>query len=148
MSEKLFFTTAVPSGFAGGLIDYITGNFMPMLALIGVFCFFDCIVKILIVYRETGDLPFNEIVWNLVQKLFYFMVVTVAFGLDYTIYQTTNYLYGDILWKAYFGTTCIAIVIATEGLDILINLEQFDINIPFLKKAFKLFKEKIQEGKK
>jgi len=138
----------VPSGFAGGLIDYITGNFMPMLALIGVFCFFDCIVKILIVYRETGDLPFNEIVWNLVQKLFYFMVVTVAFGLDYTIYQTTNYLYGDILWKAYFGTTCIAIVIATEGLDILINLEQFDINIPFLKKAFKLFKEKIQEGKK
>ena len=150
MNNRFLLSTnvVIPSGFAGGLLAYITGNFTPLLLIMLTFCFFDYIVTILVAIRKTGKLTRDEIIWNLIQKVFYFMIVTIAFGLDYTIYQSTIYLYGEVQLKAYFGMACIAILIATEGLDILINLEEFDIKIPFLKKGLKLFKDKIQGDKK
>ncbi len=133
---------------SGSVIAYLTGHFTPIIYIMLIFSIFDYFIELAVSIKIGVKINSDIVFWNFVKKIFYFVLIGVAFGFDFLIHEKAVFYGSGLEWGAYFGVLSITYLVVTEGISILENLEEFDIKVPFLTEGLKSFREKIQSKKK
>jgi len=139
--------TAVKGGLAGvgALLAFFSDNFTT--TFVWLLIFFeaaDYITGIItgIMYK---DLSSRVAFWGFIKKLCYFVLIGVAFGVDYIISESLSLLDWGLELPHMFGALTVCFLITTEAISILENLGEMGIEVPFLSKAIKRVRDKISE---
>ena len=131
----------------GSIFSHLTGVFTPLIILLLGFSVIDFITDIAVLLKNSKKLDKNTLFMMFVRKVCVLIMIALAFGFDILVYLALSVLGVNLGWGAYFGILSVFYLVTLLGLDILENLEEFDVKFPFLSAALKTFKEKIQGGK-
>jgi toxin secretion/phage lysis holin len=137
---------AVKTGFAAFLSfgAIYLGYFGVTLWIMAVFAIMDYLTGIVAAIKNAG-LTSQKAFWGAVKKISFFVLVGVAFGVDYMI----DYMAGIIGWSIHFhpiGIMAICYLISTEAISILENLAELGVEVPLLSRTVKSFRDKIDAG--
>lgn len=127
----------------GTIITYLSGNFTPLIYIMIIFEILDYMTGIVAAKINDGGVSSGVAMRGFVKKVFYFVLVGVAFGFDFVIVETTQVLGLDFEWPAFFGVLSVCYLLSTEAISILENLQELGIKVPFLTSALKIYREKI-----
>lgn len=136
-------------GIAGtaSIFSHLTGIFMPSIMLLLAFCVIDFITDLAVLLKNSKKPDKNTLFMMFIRKVCVLLMISLAFGFDILVYLALLVLGIDLGWGAYFGILSVFYLVTLLGLDIMENLEEFDVKVPFLSAALKTFKEKIQGSK-
>lgn len=126
----------------GAIITYVTGNFTPLIYLLVFFEIADYITGIYDAWQSktiSSQIAIN----GFFKKVFYFFLVSVAFGFDYMIHEASLIIGFEFQYPAIFGILSICYLLSTELISILENLEKIGIIVPFVTNALKIFRDKL-----
>ena len=137
----------IKTGFAA--LGSLAAHFSSSLgqALVFLLIAFECgdyITGIIAACKQRG-LNSREALWGFVKKLCYFILICVAFGVDYFVGEIAVSIGLDIDVPAFFGMLSVCYLISTEGISILENLNELGINVPLLSKFIQIVRKKIDE---
>lgn len=127
----------------GTIITYLSGNFTPLIYIMVIFEILDYITGIVSAKMSGKGVSSKVATQGFVKKVYYFVLVGVAFGFDFVIVETTSILGFDFGWPAFFGVLSVCYLLSTEAISILENLQELGIKVPFLTSALKIYREKI-----
>lgn len=140
--EKLF-----KGGLAvfGTILTYMSGNFTPLIWLLILAELGDYLSGLYSAWN-SGNLSSKEAINGFFKKLFYFFLVAVGFSFDYMIYWLSNSQIGITFdYPACLGILSVCYLLSTELISITENLEKIGLHIPFVTKALKAIKGKIEQ---
>ena len=132
----------------GTIFSHLTGVFTPLIILLLGFSVIDFITDVAVLLKNSKKPDKNTLFMMFVRKVCVLIMIALAFGFDILVYLALSVLGINLGWGAYFGVLSMFYLVALLGLDILENLEEFEVEIPFLSVALKTFKEKIQGSNK
>ena len=133
---------SIISGLA--IIFYSLYDKMPLLFVMIILQIIDYITGI-VSACYTGSLSSKAGFKGIVKKISYSFLLTVAFLFDYVILEVADTIGFQVSFCSIFGLLTLCYLIATESISVLENLEEIGIQIPFLSKTLKIFKDKIEE---
>ena len=108
------------------------------------FSLLDYITGITAAVKNTG-LTSQKALWGAVKKVCYFVMVTVAFGVDYLIVHAAG-LIGFSVDLHPVCTLAMFYLIMTESISILENLAEIGVEVPLLSRLTKVFRDKIDRA--
>ncbi|MCL2704090.1 MAG: phage holin family protein [Defluviitaleaceae bacterium] len=94
---------------------------------------------------KQRSLNSRDAFWGFIKKLCYFVLIGVAFGIDYLVAEVAVHIGLGVELPAFFGMLSVCYLLSTEGISILENLGELGIEVPFLSKFIHLVRNKIEE---
>gem|GEM_PF-6529027 len=131
----------------GSIFSHLTGIFTPLFILLICFCIVDFITDLMVLLKNSEKPDKNALFIMFIRKVCVLLMISLAFGFDILVHLALLVLGINLGWGAYFGILSVFYLVTLLGLDIMENLEEFDVKVPFLSAALKTFKEKIQGSK-
>ncbi|MCL2577987.1 MAG: phage holin family protein [Defluviitaleaceae bacterium] len=119
------------------------GAFSIVLWVLGMFFVLDYITGIVSAFKY-GRLRKSTALWGFIKKLGYVVLVMVALGVDLVI----GYAAGPLGWDMSnfsLGKLSIFYLVSEEAISILENLAKLDVEVPFLSRGVKVFRDRIDK---
>lgn len=143
MNEETVVKTSL-SGL-GAVLAFFSDNFTT--AIIWLLILFEAADYLtgIITGIMRKNLESRKAFWGFIKKLCYFVLIGVAFGVDYLLSESLHWFDVGFQMPHMFGSLAICYLLTTEAISILENLGEMGIDVPFLSRYIKKLRDRISE---